>query len=88
MNNGYSTSITIIAPTEMIIDGIRDGKINGTYNPDVTKSHEIMLIKEGTKYFLINSLGKYATGTTYNKYEISYTQLKAIMRGTNYYFIY
>ncbi len=89
LDKGYWATLMILAPTEMIIDGIRDGVIDGTYDPNIHLSHSIMVIKEKGEYFLVNSLGKWNNPpTTYNKYKITKEQLQRIQKGDNYYFIY
>lgn len=84
---GYALVISIIAPSEMIVDWIRDGVIDGTYNRDIRRSHALLEVKEG-EYYLINSLGDYVKKGYYNKYRLTKEQLESIIKSQNKYLIY
>lgn len=84
---GYALVISILAPSEMIIDWIRDWVIDGNYNRDIRRSHAILEVKEG-EYYLINSLGDYVKKGYYNKYKLTKEQLESIVKSQNKYLIY
>ena len=84
---GYALVITIIAPSELIVDGIRDWVIDWEYTKDISKSHALCLIKE-KDYYLINSLWDYTKKGFYNQYKISKEQLWKILKSQNKYLLY
>lgn len=88
LRDGYALGISIKAPTEMIIDGIYDGRIDGEYSFDASKPHSIAVRFIDGEYELMNSLGDMFKRGRHNQYRISKKQLDIIMNGDTYHLIY
>lgn len=88
LQSGYALGISIKAPTEMIIDGITDGRIDGEYSFDASKPHSISVRIIDGEYELLNSLGDMFKRGRHNQYRISKKQLDIIMNGDTYHLIY